>query len=326
MIDFTKEEALLAAEQFCYAIEVWTRQFVENRTVAESLEVEFLEGTLHQYDEKTKARLQDSLFYELIDVLYEFAVEGKWGGKTEFSSQEMISVKSDVTEYFTEICRFDEVFTKDKSAEAHLIFMGLSHTESYMDVSVNGKWILDILTSFTRMMLARWRLIEPFAGAITLEDLALLSGLNLKTVRNAISSKGGDKLVADQDGFVGHQEAVRWLKRKKGFSGPFCLNEDIHYSSYDSIGQIANHCESLLIKQEKTAKDMLSDLQLNDAETRAVKALIKASETEALKALSPSLLKQIGEYLKVTELEVFVVEGSKVISISVATLEASRLF
>lgn len=327
MISFSKNEALLAAEQFCYGIESWARQFTEDRSTAESLELDLSTShTLHQYDSETQSRLRKSVFYEVVDVLYDFAIKGEWDGKTEFTTEEMARVSDEVHFYFTELCRFDEVFTKAKNADADLIFMGLSQTDCYLDVFINEKHVLDILTTFTSTVLARWKIVAPFADSFTLEELSILSGLNLKTVRNSLSSKGADKLNLDEYNQVAPQEAIRWLNRKRGFSGPFCLDVYIHYSRYESIGQLTHHCESLLRRENKILKDVIAELKLSNDEANALKALMKSREDVRLKLITPSLLKDFGTHLKASELNVFVIEGSKVISTTVAYIEASKLF
>jgi hypothetical protein len=327
MINFTKEEALLAAEQFCFVLETWTRQFTENRPTAEYLELDIPKpNEQYEYDQETKTRLQASVLYEAVNIIYNFAAHGVWEGKNEFSTEEMDEVSGEVQTYLEELCRFDEVFTKGENANAHLIFMGMFSTDCYFSVTINDKPILEILMKLTKALLARWKLIAPVGFAFSTEEISILSGLNVKTVRNALSSKGADRLVADEGGEINPGEAIRWLKRKKGFSGPFYIDEEIHYTRYEAIGQLAYHIDSLMKKKDKTFKDVSADLNLSDQDTEAFKALMKSQERSELSQVTPTFLKALGEYLEVSDLNVFVIEGSKIIGTTVAFAQASKLF
>lgn len=327
MINFTKEEALLAAEQFSFVLETWTRQFTENRPTAESLELEIPElNKQYEYDAETNDRLQNSVMVEAVNMTYDFAALGMWQGKNEFSAEELAKVADEVQFYLEDFCRFDEVFTKGEHANAHLTFMGLFSTDCYFSVSINDKPILQILMSLSKALLARWKLIAPVGFPFSTEEISILSGLNVKTVRNALSSKGADRLVADEDGEINPGEAIRWLKRKKGFAGPFCLDEEIQYTRYETIGQFAYHIDSLMKKKGKSLKDVSADLNLNDQDIAAFKALMKSQERTELSQVTPAFLKALGEDLEVSDLHVFVIEGSKIIGTTVAFAQASKLF
>lgn len=52
---------------------------------------------------------------------------------------------------------------------------------------------------------------------LTLEGVALLAGMNERSVRNAISADGEGKLIIGENGFVTNEEATRWLVGRRGF-------------------------------------------------------------------------------------------------------------
>lgn len=329
MIRFSKEEVLLAAEQFSYGIDCWSKLFTESRPVADDIEYSFeIEDGLFVYDLETKDRLQNGVFYETIKALYDFTAHGQWNKSNEFTEQGRLEMQSEIDFHFTEICRFDEVFTKGENANAHLIFMGLGsqNTEDFLCAQIGGKFILDILIAFSKATFARWKVASGPWSEFTLEDLSLLADLNIKTIRNAASSKGADRVIINEDGNVCYQEGIRWLKRKKSFSGPFFLDDEVQYGQYETISQLAYHCDSLLRRENVNLSEIIKGLNLSSEEGKALKQLMKSKIDNSLSLITPRLLMLLGKYLKTKDLEVFVVEGSKVIASTVAEYESTSLF
>lgn len=324
MFDFSKEDALFAAEQFCFGLNQWSQLFTASRDVAENIDDVFQNksGNIHQYSEKTAQELKASLFYELIDTVFDFADKGEWDGNNVFMEKDRSIIEDAVNYYLTELCMFDEVFRK--ANEQNFIFFGLNAGNEYFDVEINGRNILGILQGVVDGAFARWKLVQR--DALRLEDISVLSGLNIKTVRNAAASKGTDGLIGVKNNYVDYEEAVRWLMNKKRFSGPYFMGEEISYEHYESLNQFKYHCESLLTRTQQSLEDALNLIGINKEESKALKMILRSKVDENTHLVTPAVLKLFGECVEVSDLHTFVREGSKIIANSVAVFTSEKLF
>jgi len=52
---------------------------------------------------------------------------------------------------------------------------------------------------------------------LTIDQIVVLSGMNLRSVKNALSKNDETGLKANEDNMISNQEAVRWLKERRNF-------------------------------------------------------------------------------------------------------------
>jgi hypothetical protein len=191
--------------------------------------------------------------------------------------------------------------------------------------NIKGNLILDILLTITDAAYARWKLTDYHQ--LTLEEIALLAGVGIKTVRNAVSSKGHDRLViAAGEKDIDHDEAYRWLLTKKGFTGPFSYDAEPSYESYETLGQFRHHCFVLRKLANLEIADLSKSMGWDELLTDAYTNLENLVATESLELLIPVVLMALGNFYQSKYLTTFVVEGSKILASVVAELRAKTLF
>ena len=319
MFTFTKEEAELAAKQFCYAIEIWADCFVGSNHDFQELE-ENAEG-VYLFNKKTDKRLSESRFLWNVSVIYDFSQTGIWNGENIFEDRDCL--EDELMEPLTELSAFCEIFD-----HGHVNFHNLSGND-LMGVTVAGESIITILSDVISMAFARFSLIS--GGVLELEKLAMLADVSLKTVRNAVSSKSPNRIVlsdATIDGkpCVDADEALRWLENKKGYTGPLFVNELPAYKTYNSLGQLQYHCLSLMKNAAIDWDELKKRTSWNDNVIDAYQNLTKLKVNEGLSHITPMSLNTFGKIYKVSNLELFVKEGSKIVASTVAEYQANKLF
>jgi hypothetical protein len=315
MFDFTKEEALEAAAQFCCGLYEWTRTFTGSPC----------DVVLKQVNGSYDTSLLDTesfrggYFIHNISVVFDFAETGTWEGTNIVEST--WDTLDSLCEVMTELSPFTEVFYKD------LHFLDLYGNE-LLDGRVGDRWSLEILRTVIRAAFARYFLIS--GSPLVLEDIALLAGVSLKTVQNAASSKGKDRLVVSDSLFIGKsaatpEEALRWLTTKKGYTGPFFLDVIPSYEQYETLGQLKYHCELLLKKADMTCQDVAKKLKWKQTTCESLANLLKLRVDESLDELTPAHILEFGQLTTVENLKTFVREASKIIASSVAEFKANNL-
>lgn len=315
MFDFTKEDALEAAAQFCCGLYEWTRTFSGSPSAVE------FEMINDKYDTSLleSENFRGGHFIHNIAVVFDFAETGTWDGTNIVEST--WDTLDSLGEVMTELCPFTEVFYKDLS------FMDLNGGE-LLGGQVGDRWSLEILRTVIRAAFARYFLIS--GSPLVLEDIALLAGVSLKTVQNAASSRGKDRLVVSDSLFVGKsaattEEALRWLTTKKGYTGPFFPDAIPSYEQYETLGQLKYHCELLIKKTDMDRNDIAKKLKWSQLSSDALGNLLKLKVDEKLDELTPTHLMEFGKLTEVGNLKTFVREASKIIASSVAELKAKKL-
>lgn len=318
MFLFSKEDSVTAAKQFCFAMEVWTDSFVGPKSGFTRFE-QNMDG-IYLVDKKTDNYLSKARFVCNIDAIYDFADTGSWNGINIFESRDYLA--NELVDILTELSSFSEI-TKYQELNFHD-----ESGDGVMDIDINGKRVIDILSEVIRMAFARFSLID---GTITLDELALLANVSTKTVKNSVSAKGPNRIVLDDsstDGkpCVGHMEAMRWLVNKKGFAGPFFMDEIPEYLRYESLGQLQYHCIALLKHASLSIDDIKKEYSWDDSILKAFRKLLKITVDNNLSLITPSSLKEFGERCNAKNLELFVREASKVIAITYAEYQSKKLF
>lgn len=318
MFVFTKDETLLAAKQFCYALEIWATSFTGTYSDIPEREIN---NEMYSLDKKTDARLSESIFVCNISRIYDFAKTGAWEGEYIFDDSDYL--ENELVDPLTELSAFSEIFKYE-----HVNFHDNSG-EELMSVSVAGSSIKDILSDVISAAFARFSLITH--TSIKLDDLAMLGGVSLKTVRNAVSSKGHDRIVLSETTINGKpcvdaEEALRWLQTKKAYTGPSFINETPSYRNYQTLGQFQHHCLSLMKKAEIDWSDIQKKCSWGTDVFSAFKSVLNLKIDDGVSELAPENLKTFGQICNVDDLELFVKEGFKVIASTLAEYQASKLF
>lgn len=81
---------------------------------------------------------------------------------------------------------------------------------------------------------ARARLDFDLADS-SIEEIALLAGMNERSVRNALYADGAEKLVADNTGHVATEEAVRWLSQRRNFKATRFYNSRVDSQDFSEL-------------------------------------------------------------------------------------------
>lgn len=319
MFTFSKEEAVYAAKQFCHALELWTDSFVGPSQALPELERNADGAFL--FDEKTDQNLHGSRFVQNIIVIFDFALTGIWDGQSIFEDRD--ALEDELVSPLTELSAFDEIFSRGSVN---------FHDESgndLMDITVAGENIIEILSDVISMAFSRFALITD--GVIELEKMAMLADVSLKTVRNAVSSKGQNRIVLSNTTINGKpcvdaDEAMRWLESKKGYSGPFFVNELPAFKTYYSLGQLQYHCMSLMKSAGLDWEALKNNASLDGEKIEAFQQLVKLVIDERLAQITPVSLKAFGVACQVDDLELFVKEASKIAASALAEYQANRLF
>lgn len=97
----------------------------------------------------------------------------------------------------------------------------LSPEGSYFEWCLRGAWVnLDVmkhrhLSALVDNVRARANL--DLGHSLSISELATLARMNERSVRNAVSASGENKLEIDDTGSASNQEARRWLSLRRGF-------------------------------------------------------------------------------------------------------------
>ncbi len=315
MFKFTKKDAEFAAVQFSCGLYEWTRSFTGSPNGISFERDVFVSG---KYDSSLieKNNFRDGEFAQNITSIFDFAETGTWQGVNIFDDQEVL--ENQLGEILTPLAAFDEVFSKDIDFQ------------EYFEVKVGSLFIIDILRDVVNAAFARYRLID---GTLSLEEIALLGNVSLKTVQNAVSSKSKDRLVVSSTmtykggkSAIDAQEARRWLLTKKGFTGPYFLDDLPTYDEYLTLGQFQHHCLSLLKNAGLELSDIKQKLSWSDELVKAFTNIIEQKVNDDLNLITPLLIKQFGEAVSYPKLKQFVTEGSKIIASTLAEYQATLLF
>jgi len=325
----TKEDAKQAAMKFLGIFAMWTDCFFDEKAGARLLkvDVESYEGGDIHYDrypphvlEKyiSQSDLENSVFVRRIEEIFDFAQSGTWSGVDTINGTQYFEAWLDET--IIGLGSFRQMFGK----RPILSFKddGVAMLGGEEDP------ILDTLFMVTDAAEARWRLLENLD--LTLEQIALLAGVGIKTVRNAASSKGHDRLIVagreDDKTVVDPDEAYRWLLTKKGFTGPFLYDEEPPYNTYETLGQFRHHCYVMRKLAKLETADLAKQLNWDDATSQAYTDLENLVVSEKLGLLSPNTLLELGKFHQSKNLNTFVIEGSRILASVVAELRAKSLF
>lgn len=325
LANVTKEDAKTAAIEFLATFAMWTDCFYDGKAGARLLKIEEASYNggdrtpVSDNDEPTdeeiksyiaKSHLEDAVFVRKIEQIFDFA---KSGIETEYDDGYSI------LDLMIELGSFRHVF-------------GSRPDLCFKDNGINqfDDRGLDILLAVTDAAYARWQLTE--GSSIRLEDVALLAGVSIKTIRNAVSSKGHDKLILsaskDHEGkpLVDNDEAYRWLVTKRGFTGPFSYDEEPSYQTYEILGHFRHHCFVLRKLANLEISDLSKSLDWDESVTDAYTNLENLAATESLELLTPAVLMALGKFYQSKYLATLVVEGSKILASVVAELHAKTLF
>jgi hypothetical protein len=321
----TKKDAKEAAMMFLGVLAMWTDCLFDEKAGARLLKIdkESYEGGDVHYDSVPpevleeyidKSNLENSVFVKKIEEIFDFA---QTGIETEFESGGFL------IDELLEFGSFWQVF----NSKSFLCFK--DNGINMLNVcNKKGDRALDILLVVIDAAYARWKLLE--SHNLTLDEISLLAGVGLKTVRNAVSSKGHDRLiVSGREGdnpVVDCDEAYRWLLTKKGFTGPFLYTEEPPYGNYETLAQFRHHCFVLRKLSNLEITDLAGQLSWDRPLTEAYMSLENLTVTENLKLLTPKVLLNLGMFYQSKYLNTFVVEGSRILASVIAELQANELF
>ncbi|WP_262965151.1 hypothetical protein [Methylobacter psychrophilus] len=334
----TKDDAKEAAIKFLGILAMWTDCLFDGKAGARLLNIDQLSyegGDIH-YDGSTEAlesyilssNLAEAVFVTKIEQIFEFA---KWGtGSIKNELGDHLIDGNHLIDLLTEFGSFRNVFERKPGRRLGQMTLpslsfkndGVNNLEAF---NIKGNFILDILLTVTDAAYARWKLTDYHQ--LTLEEIALLAGVGIKTVRNAVSSKGHDRLViAAGEKDIDPEEAYRWLLTKKGFTGPFSYDAEPSYESYETLGQFRHHCFILRKLSNLEIADLSKSMNWDEPLTEAYIRLENLDPTESLHLLTPTILMALGNFYQSKYLTTFVVEGSKILASVVAELRAKTLF
>lgn len=330
----TKEDAKTAAIEFLGIFAMWTDCFFDGKAGARLLKLNEADyeggdvlGDIAVLDETiAKSNLDDTVFVRQIEQIFEFA---KWGTLTNALYFSIDGIH--VSDMLTELGSFINMFGRRpgrKAGERHLPHLPYKDDGVNMLTVVNkyGDLYIDVLLTITDAAYARWRLIDG-GHNLSIEEVALLAGVGIKTVRNAISSKGSDRLILKAgDKEIYAEEAYRWLITKKGFTGPFSYREEPAYQTYEIFGHFRHHCFVLRQLAKLDIADLTKALKWNASLTEAYISLENLNPIESLELLTPETLKALANFYQSKHINTFVVEGSKIIASVVAEIRAKALF
>ncbi len=325
----TKEDAKQAAMKFLGILAMWTDCFFDEKAGARLLKVnvESYEGGDIHYDNSppdvlekyiSQSDLENSIFVRRIEEIFNFAQTGTWNGSDSINGTKYFDAW--LLETITELGSFWELFGK----RPRVCFKdsGISMLGGEDDP------ILEALFIVTDAAYARWCLLEHHD--LTLDHIAMLAGVGIKTVRNAVSSKGHDRLIVagrqDDKTVVEADEAYRWLLTKKGFTGPFLYNEEPPYNTYETLSQFRHHCYVMRMLAKLETADLVKQLNWDDDTSQAYTDLENLDVSEKLKFLTPNMLLELGKFHQSKNLNTFVIEGSRILASVVAELQAKTLF
>ncbi|MBS3904579.1 MAG: hypothetical protein KGZ39_04575 [Simkania sp.] len=325
----TRDDAREAAMMFLGILAMWTDCFFDEKAGARLLNIDedsYEGGDIH-YDHAPppvlekyipQGNLENAFFVKRIEEIFDFAQTGVWDGVDGINGNN--NLEAWISDVLVELGTFQNVF----GSRPRLSFKD----DGVTMLGGEEDRILNTLFAITDAARARWNLLEHFV--LTLDDMALLAGVGIKTVRNAVSSKGHDRLIVsgriEDKTVVDADEAYRWLLTKKGFTGPFLYHEEPPFDSYETLGQFRHHCYVMRLLAKLEVADLAKSLDWNEGLINAYTDLEKLDVSEKLEFLTPDTLMQIGKFYQSKNLQTFVVEGSRILAAVVAEYRAKQLF
>ncbi len=325
----TKEDAKESAMMFLGILAMWTDCFFDEKSGARLLNIDedsYEGGDIH-YDCSPpevleqyipQSNLENAVFVRRIVEIFDFAQTGVWDGVDSLNGSNNLDTW--LSDALVELGTFQNVF----GSRPRLSFKddGVTMLGGEEDP------ILNTLFTITDAARARWNLLEHYD--LTLDEIALLAGVGIKTVRNAVSSKGHDRLITsgriEDKTVVDTDEAYRWLLTKKGFTGPFLCHEEPPFDSYETLGQFRHHCYVMRTLAKLEIADLAKNLDWNESLIQAYTDLEKLGISEKLELLTPNTLMAIGKFYQSKNLNTFVIEGSRILASVVAEYRAKQLF
>lgn len=344
LYNITKNQAIEAANDFIDSFARWTDCIFDDYAGSRLLKLPaeeyangdgYIDDDYHKTRDSNRAKTNFSKFTFVIqiDILYEFALTGHWFGDFVDESLELKNHSPESQAYLERLkggngrIHLSDVLTELSS------FLNVFTSRPYLCMKDGGTPLLinntlDILLTVTHAARARFNLMENCP--LTLEDVAMLADVNIKTVRNAVSSKGQDRLVLaggkHEKPIVDGDEAYRWLLTKKGFTGPFLYDEEPPFDRYETLGQFRHHCYVMRTLAKLDISELAKNLDWNESLIEAYTHLEKLDVSEKLELLTPNRLMEIGKLYQSKYLNTFVVEGSRILAAVVAEHRAKQLF
>jgi len=323
----TKKEVTDSVIQFLGIFAMWTDCFFDEKAGARLLQIDegnYEGGDIH-YDSSSidplggyieKSDLSNSVLVKKFEEIFDFAQSGI---KSDYDNGYHLS------DLIIEFGSFSEVFKKT----TYLPFKdnGVNMMEP---TNENGESILlQPLFTVIDAAYARWKLLEGLE--LTLDEISLLAGIGIKTVRNAVSSKGHDRLITsgrdtEDNTVVDADEAYRWLLTKKGFTGPFLYTEEPPYETYETLSQFRHHCFVLRTLSGLDIKTLSTKMAWEENVLTAYCALEDLNVTSVLDNLTPKILLELASFYGSDDAATFVVEGSRILASASAEQKAKLLF
>ncbi len=325
----TKNDAKEAAMMFLGILAMWTDCFFDEKSGARLLRIdeESYEGGDMHYDQSppdvlekyiSQSDLENSIFVRRIEEIFDFAQTGTWNGVDSINGTQNFDAW--LMETIVELGTFKNVF-------GNRPFLSFKDDGVTM-LGGEEDHILNTLFTITEAARARWNLLEAFD--LTLEEISLLAGVGIKTVRNAVSSKGHDRLIVagrqDDKTVVESNEAYRWLLTKKGFTGPFLYTEEPPYETYETLSQFRHHCFVLRKLADLEIEDLAKKMEWNSDLEQAYSNLENLTITEMLEHLTSKDLLKLAKFYKSKNISTFVIEGSRILASVIAEHRAKLLF
>ena len=344
LYNISRNQAIEAANDFIDGFARWTDCIFDDYAGSRLLKLsvdeyansdDYFEEDYQERRNRNRAKTDFSKFTFVIqiDILYEFALTGHWFGDFANESFNLNDLSPEKQAYLDRLVAGNgQIHLLDVLTELSS-FLNVFTSRPFLSMKDGGtpllvKHTLDILLTITHAVQARFNLMENCP--LTLEDIAMLANVNIKTVRNAVSSKGQDRLVLaggkHEKPIVDGDEAYRWLLTKKGFTGPFLYDEEPPFSSYETLGQFRHHCFVMRTLAKLEISDLANNLGWTDSQIQAYTDLERLEVSETLELLTPNVLMQIGKFYQSKNLNTFVIEGSRILAAVVAEYRAKQLF
>lgn len=189
---------------------------------------------------------QDSPVIERMHQLYEYGIHGRWNLKWE----SIFPGEEDAVNFVEDLQDFRIVSTNVADGdEERKLWLPLSHyvIDCAMARSVHDDGIRLVFPANER----------PFVG-FSASDLALLSGLDERTVRNLMGKNGALRSVRiAKNAFVAHDEGTAWLA-SRGFKKTEFIGEearDLARYPFVNSDDVAKHVSALLKNTSTTETD-----------------------------------------------------------------------
>jgi len=318
----TKDDTKEAAMMFLGILAMWTDCFFDEKAGSRLLKIdeESYEGGDIHYDGSTEALesyivnsdLKNSVFVKKIEEIFDFAQSG---------------VESEYVDGYTLLDLIIEFGSFRQMFNSRPILSFKDDGVAMLGGSEDP--ILDILLTVTNAAYARWKLLEHI-DYLTLDEIALLAGVKIKSIRNAVSSKGHDRLLIagrkDDKTIVSPDEAYRWLLTKKGFTGPFLYTEEPPYETYETLSQFRHHCFVLRKLAELEIEDLAKKMEWNSELETAYTYLENLNINQELSLLTSEILLELANFYQSKNVNTFVIEGSRILAAVVAEEHAKSLF